>query len=658
MALRTPLRISPHLYMTDTKGRPLDGGNIYFGEPNKDPELYPIDVYLDSESVTPISQPITTKGGFLFYGGNMREIFSSKAVYSVKVVDAVGREVLYIPNSTRWDYGVRADLLKPDGIAMVGGATAFINQKSSLSATSTDKSRPYIVKDEGGSVFMFNANNLSTEVAKDSSQVFFIPPYGQNGSLGAWQKTSGSVDASTTISVGNSGYFNTISSALLYLSKFSPLANKTDIKVTLMLEAGFVMTEQVYLKNVNLGWVTIKSVDPIVYVNSAAMSTDYFPLDAENIPAAFLISGGTGATIGTAFEADNAAYPVADGFDGIHVRDSGSILILANCGFSNAKRSNLRASISGSISAEGAYVDSKRRTSYGIYTKFGGYINFGGGTCLNSVRHNIRAQRDSFISAERSTSGGQIEGGSLYASSNSVISAPLCTINNAGELQTSTAIYAGTNGKVDASESVINGTSGTVAKAVNGGHIDLYDTKVSGIAYQGFEATAASISAHMMQVTDNSAGSDMFLMAFRGGHIFMSGVTAQYSSYGVYCDASTIIAPNCDFSKASVFGVYCTSSGKVSMQQGKLNQCERYAAEVKQGSVFDFDDGSAINCGLGGIYYSDGSIGNLKGADLSPQKSGYGVNIFGGCTINARGANANIDATFVNAVTADGVIFK
>lgn len=95
MALRTSLAVQPHLYIGDAAGRPLDYGSIYFGEPNKDPEFYPIDIFADEALTVPLSQPVRTKGGFINVNGDMTEVYAAEADYSVKVLDAHGVKVLY-----------------------------------------------------------------------------------------------------------------------------------------------------------------------------------------------------------------------------------------------------------------------------------------------------------------------------------------------------------------------------------------------------------------------------------------------------------------------------------------------------------------------------------------------------------------------------------
>ena len=94
-ANRSPLIVQPHLYMGDVTGRPLDYGMVYFGEPNKDPEFYPINIYYDKDLTQQATQPVRTKGGFLNANGDIVEIFALEGTYSVKVLDQYGRKIFY-----------------------------------------------------------------------------------------------------------------------------------------------------------------------------------------------------------------------------------------------------------------------------------------------------------------------------------------------------------------------------------------------------------------------------------------------------------------------------------------------------------------------------------------------------------------------------------
>ena len=101
MALRTPLPVQPNLYMTDTEGRPLDNGKVYFGQAGKDPQMSPIGVFYDAALTLFAAQPIRTKSGFLNNAGNTVGIYAAATTYSVKILDANDRQVLYLANMTQ-----------------------------------------------------------------------------------------------------------------------------------------------------------------------------------------------------------------------------------------------------------------------------------------------------------------------------------------------------------------------------------------------------------------------------------------------------------------------------------------------------------------------------------------------------------------------------
>lgn len=93
--VRNSLTVQPHLYMGDSTGRPLDYGMVYFGEVDKDPEFYPINIFYDEALTLAASQPVRTKGGFLNANGDMVEIYANEVEYSVKVLDSYGRKIFY-----------------------------------------------------------------------------------------------------------------------------------------------------------------------------------------------------------------------------------------------------------------------------------------------------------------------------------------------------------------------------------------------------------------------------------------------------------------------------------------------------------------------------------------------------------------------------------
>lgn len=122
MALRTPLSVTPHLYMGDSTGRPLDMGTVYFGEQDKDPEFYPINLFSDDALTKPLAQPVHTKGGYLYDKGDMVEPHAEEFIYSVKVLDSYGRKVFYKGAMMRNSWN--DDVIEQINAAIIGSADA------------------------------------------------------------------------------------------------------------------------------------------------------------------------------------------------------------------------------------------------------------------------------------------------------------------------------------------------------------------------------------------------------------------------------------------------------------------------------------------------------------------------------------------------------
>lgn len=117
---------SPFEYLTDRNGRALANGKIYIGEPNKDPESFPVAAFFDVAGTVPAPQPIrTNSAGFpCDMSGNPQRIYTA-ANYSIRVSDQNDAQVVYAANSADGFYGVIASDLAnqtdPDlGSGMVG----------------------------------------------------------------------------------------------------------------------------------------------------------------------------------------------------------------------------------------------------------------------------------------------------------------------------------------------------------------------------------------------------------------------------------------------------------------------------------------------------------------------------------------------------------
>lgn len=91
---------NPIPYWNDARGLLLDGGSIYVGVANDDPETNPITVYSDVALTVPVTQPINTVGGFATNEtGIPILLFVAETNFSMTTRDNTGALVSYSPET-------------------------------------------------------------------------------------------------------------------------------------------------------------------------------------------------------------------------------------------------------------------------------------------------------------------------------------------------------------------------------------------------------------------------------------------------------------------------------------------------------------------------------------------------------------------------------
>ena len=85
---------------TDTDGRPLDLGYIYFGQPNQDPETDTIQMYWDADGTIPAAQPVRTASGYIVNSGTPANIYAT-GDFSITIKESTG--VLVVTHATSVD---------------------------------------------------------------------------------------------------------------------------------------------------------------------------------------------------------------------------------------------------------------------------------------------------------------------------------------------------------------------------------------------------------------------------------------------------------------------------------------------------------------------------------------------------------------------------
>ncbi len=87
---------NPFPYWFDLSGNLLDGGYIYIGTANADPEASPITTYWDEDLSIIAAQPLRTRGGRIVNeSGNPALVFVSPDDYSIRSRDFDGNQVDY-----------------------------------------------------------------------------------------------------------------------------------------------------------------------------------------------------------------------------------------------------------------------------------------------------------------------------------------------------------------------------------------------------------------------------------------------------------------------------------------------------------------------------------------------------------------------------------
>ena len=85
----------------DLDGSPLDGGSVYYGTANQNPETAPITVYWDAACTQPVAQPVKTVNGYPARQGTPANVYANSD-YSLTVKNKRGSLIIYMPLATQF----------------------------------------------------------------------------------------------------------------------------------------------------------------------------------------------------------------------------------------------------------------------------------------------------------------------------------------------------------------------------------------------------------------------------------------------------------------------------------------------------------------------------------------------------------------------------
>ena len=139
------------------------------------------------------------------------------------------------------------------------------------------------------------------------------------------------VDEEIVVTVGSSGDFSTIESAVEHLSRlrigFSQSANSVRIRML----SGFAMEEQLFLFGINLSWIVLEAEDATVPIVRSALTRE---TDLGESPAFYAESGAFLPVIGCQFEMESSGSAAER--HGIVLGAATGCQVRSGCGVRNA----------------------------------------------------------------------------------------------------------------------------------------------------------------------------------------------------------------------------------------------------------------------------------------------------------------------------------
>lgn len=360
-------------------------------------------------------------------------------------------------------------------------------------------------------------------------------------------------DTSITVTVGPGGSYSTINAALGYLSRKTLKYSDSGFKAEIMLKSGFVMSEQVFVKNIDLGFITISSEASEVTINAGGF--------VQNVNESAYGSSGFPLTSSAAFTGyGNAIMPVINVLfnfngSGIAGQTNGIFLIYGAMGLIARGKGFKNGMGNGYSIMEGSRLYATEticsgHASNNISCFRGSYLLFRAGIATGSGGYGAYLDNACMIDCISADFSNCVQSG-LWISGLSMASANRMTANNCGR----NAISADSGSTIDAHNSTLNNA---VQRGVScdGSTINVNDSSITGSGQQAINVTnSGTVTAKNSTMTGSL------------------GTESVYANYGGTCNVSGA-------------------------------QCQRVVGT----------NGTDIRVGYGGIIYAHDAVGGYSGA--------------------------------------------
>jgi hypothetical protein len=371
-----------------------------------------------------------------------------------------------------------------------------------------------------------------------------------------------------TVDVGSGQTYTTINQALEYLSGFYPMYKNSGVTATINLKAGFVMQEQVLVRGLNLGWITITGEDIETIIDNTSLTVDFTATDygLSSYPAFGVSKGGTLPRIGQLFRFDVAG--VGGYKHGVMAVGSGSSAdITVGNGVKDAGTHGIYAIYASAINAESA--NASGAGTYGIFAYRSSTINAESANASGVGIRGIVAYRSSTINANSADATGAGTSG-IFANNSSIISANSADVSGAG----THGIFASQGSTINAESANASGAGTYGIFAEYSSTINASSADATGAGSHGIVASRSSI-INATSANVSSAGT-YGIFAHQGSTI--NAELADASGAGAYgiiaSQSSTINAESANASGAGNFGIVATHGSTINAVSatGTLNQ--------------------------------------------------------------------------------------
>lgn len=421
----------------------------------------------------------------------------------------------------------------------------------------------------------------------------------------------------------------------------------SQIKITVLIEAGYVLGESLALENGDYSGFTITSQDPAVLVSSLFQRVPLFlGINAQMPTLACLIDANGYGEDGIKLDANSkmtieAGCGVKRAYSTGLLVQNGSVASARGSNFSYAARNG---STGAGITAWGGFVDATDADVtfsgyYGAQSAHGGILTFERGNADDCIRYGVRgSDRGSIDFSEGKASRCGVYG--IYAFQNSSINAPGATAEGCGSIN----VVATNASTINFRSGKGSGATKTSPSESNYGHnifatgasvIDVFNAVLTGAADSGIWCEGAS--------TVNAGGTDTSGSVINGYKCTQNGVIS----------APLGKANNCGT------GFYADTGGRINAMQAQATGCINAAVVADQGSDISIPKATLTGAVNYGARVLNGARLNLSESNC--QKGAVGdvtdIQCFSGSIINAYLSTGGMNRT-ANTLTAQGVILK